>query len=1005
MNSKRYAQIFGGVLLAGLLGVVLFGVLASQAVGAYDVGAQPMTATTVLPIPLPHDCDGFTPLDYPVPVCCVSGYVHYAAADLPVPQVAAGAVVTLTTASGLTATAVTTPGIHNPHGLAYYHFNLDELGAQPGEWITVTARYAGREASTRYLIHAGGQQVDVMLPESGRFDPVTVIVDDLDLVASPDHPGFHITPGAATLTEAACGAGAQFWDGVMYYVPSTASGAGPATITATYRPMLPVDGLYEVFAYLPYQCVKNSPYYTLHIPGREPEQMMSFQGGSEQTAGQWLSLGMFEFPAGSDSYVQVTDVSGRIDSNRLPLGIDAFKWELRAIYPPVATIVVDDLDVVATPGETGFYRNPGFWDIRTTEQGSLNPTYSIAPPLYWEDQMHWVWHVTTGTPQKWAQWCAALPFEGLYNVDVYIPNYGGGTRSARYEVSAPGKPTQYVTLNQAPQGGVWVPLGQYEFPAGEGNCVKLTDVTGEVSSPARRIVFDAVRWRLQPQFPPVAVIHHVAPRVAVQEQGDVVFTGNGMDTNAGAITGYRWVSDLDGLLATTATFSRAAADLTAGLHTLTFMVQDDEGHWSQPVETMLEVLPPGPAVAGANWHMMLYFAGDNNLSYHFSLALQRLEALSARENLTITVLFDRLGHVGVQRYLVQPNGLYTDGLNRWHLEELNTGDPTTLANYIAWAQSTYPAEHYYLAIANHGRGIGGIAWDMTSNDHITLPELREALHVGTAQGQRKIDVLHLDACLMGMVEVGYEVYPYADYLITSQNLAWAAFKYDAYAQALATVGTPREFAVRVAEIYHQQFHGHPYTISVWDLQLLPEVTQAVDGLAQALLDNLEAHRPALDTALAAVQRFDSQDYGRITLDDEFVDVRHLAELLQAQSADGAVQAAAQTVLDALQLSVTGVITRAVVYEHHASGRYGGHWWDVENAHGIALYFPPDAFAWDYHQYVAPVFRFSHDTQWDELLAAYLDAPDPPPQVPEEPGLPPVLELRRVFLPLVVRSGY
>jgi hypothetical protein len=35
-------------------------------------------------------------------------------------------------------------------------------------------------------------------------------------------------------------------------------------------------------------------------------------------------------------------------------------------------------------------------------------------------------------------------------------------------------------------------------------------------------------------------------------------------------------------------------------------------------------------------------------------------------------------------------------------------------------------------------------------------------------------------------------------------------------------------------------------------------------------------------------------------------------------------------LDAMPLSATGVVTRAVVYKHHASGRYGSHWWDVEN---------------------------------------------------------------------------
>ncbi|MCB0060946.1 MAG: hypothetical protein KDE19_02480, partial [Caldilineaceae bacterium] len=43
---------------------------------------------------------------------------------------------------------------------------------------------------------------------------------------------------------------------------------------------------------------------------------------------------------------------------------------------------------------------------------------------------------------------------------------------------------------------------------------------------------------------------------------------------------------------------------------------------------------------------------------------------------------------------------------------------------------------------------------------------------------RKIDLLYLDACSMGMAEVADEIAPYVSYLLASPNTAWASFAYD-----------------------------------------------------------------------------------------------------------------------------------------------------------------------------------------------------------------------------------
>ena len=131
---------------------------------------------------------------------------------------------------------------------------------------------------------------------------------------------------------------------------------------------------------------------------------------------------------------------------------------------------------------------------------------------------------------------------------------------------------------------------------------------------------------------------------------------------------------------------------------------------------------------------------------------------SKQSFLTVTILYDPPGTTGITRYVVQPNGNYTSGVNRWTLAEANMGDPDTLNNFVSWSMDQFPADHYYLAIDDHGNGAYGISFDATSlNDPLTPPEVYSALKAATQNGARKIDILDYEACLMGLAENAYDV--------------------------------------------------------------------------------------------------------------------------------------------------------------------------------------------------------------------------------------------------------
>ncbi len=84
---------------------------------------------------------------------------------------------------------------------------------------------------------------------------------------------------------------------------------------------------------------------------------------------------------------------------------------------------------------------------------------------------------------------------------------------------------------------------------------------------------------------PSAVIDSIGPSSATVGQ-QVTLSGHGNDTD-GVITGYRWISDIDGLLSTLPSFS--ISNLSVGTHRISFQVQDNNGDWSIKSEQAITI--------------------------------------------------------------------------------------------------------------------------------------------------------------------------------------------------------------------------------------------------------------------------------------------------------------------------------------------------------------------------------------------------------------------------------
>jgi hypothetical protein len=405
--------------------------------------------------------------------------------------------------------------------------------------------------------------------------------------------------------------------------------------------------------------------------------------------------------------------------------------------------------------------------------------------------------------------------------------------------------------------------------------------------------------------------------------------------------------------------------------------------------------PPSPA-SGAAWTAMLYFAGDNDMCDEYPILIERMEQeLGSKIGddgfLNIVVQFDRhaaycAGQDSTIRFVVQEDGNYQDGINHWDLGELNTGDPQTLTDFATWSMQNYPADHYYLAIDNHGGGLTGIASDTTDNDEISNLEMRGALKQITNNGQHKLDVLAYEACLMGLYETAYDVREFTDYLFFFETVSWP--NREAYSGYLGDERfTPMSTGYDLGKIMFDEYVeavDSPHTPALIDTAQLDELNVAVNAWADTLRALARTSKPAMTAARQAAQKIDI-----LSDNNKYLDLWDLADHMAAQGLAVPQSEAVKAAIDA-----------AVINTNNHS--FGNH--NYDNAHGLSIFWPEDT-SGAYQNYINDqVYATTSESTWDEFLRTYNSTADHPtlPAEPEPPEFLPAKSNNTVYLPSVLR---
>ena len=106
------------------------------------------------------------------------------------------------------------------------------------------------------------------------------------------------------------------------------------------------------------------------------------------------------------------------------------------------------------------------------------------------------------------------------------------------------------------------------------------------------------------------------------------------------------------------------------------------------------------------WTVMVYLAGDNNLDSAGVADLAEMKAVGSGDHISVVAQFDRAGSSRVTNRYVLRRGTTLEEDVVTALGETNTGDPAVLRDFVTWAITNHPADHYMLVIWNHGAG-----WD------------------------------------------------------------------------------------------------------------------------------------------------------------------------------------------------------------------------------------------------------------------------------------------------------
>ena len=357
-----------------------------------------------------------------------------------------------------------------------------------------------------------------------------------------------------------------------------------------------------------------------------------------------------------------------------------------------------------------------------------------------------------------------------------------------------------------------------------------------------------------------------------------------------------------------------------------------------------------------SWTFMVYLDADNSLDQFGPINLQQMsDGLVAGTIVNVVVLMDRLNLPAYTYEVTHEEIKVVQSLG-----EVDMGSPDTLTSFVTFAMKKYPAAYYFLDLWDHGGGYRGVCWDDSSGHHLSPHDVETAVASAESKMKQRVQVVGFDACLMGMVEVTYELKDVTDVVVGSEmlipGLGWPYAPLTAYLSANPTVD-PYAFSGWLVAAYVAMYPYYTVQLSAISEAAFIDFTVSLNSFADALKANVAAYQGIIAGARGdAQQKFILGTMGVYY----YVDVYKFARLVGERGCDPNVTA--------WSVNVMGRLDAAVFAEAHTA-QLGN--LDAKQF-GLTINFPPNAQAYSasYETYVP---CFVQETSWQPFLTAYYSA--------------------------------
>ena len=391
------------------------------------------------------------------------------------------------------------------------------------------------------------------------------------------------------------------------------------------------------------------------------------------------------------------------------------------------------------------------------------------------------------------------------------------------------------------------------------------------------------------------------------------------------------------------------------------------------------------------WAVYWYICGSDlelreNLSFTPSGQLQEMLNITLPNNVTVVV--EAGGAQSWHNDFTDPNVI-----NRFVYQGntltpvksaplANMGDGQTLADFLDFCNTNYPAEKQAVIIYDHGGGscLGVSFDDLYDMDGITLPELKQAFGACPA-ASGAYELVGLSACLMGTIDTMAALNGLTRYYVGSEEVQLGcSWDYGALFGAIAadTAINGAALGRAIADGYMGQCEEFGYTayttLSVIDMAYVDELITAYNNVGIELLNGAAANG-AEHVARFGRAAYISENYGAIDAATSNYDMVDLGDLVIRS----------QELLPNSSEAMLRAIDKALVYHVTNPMRADGC--------GVSGYYPYTANKKLFDEYMklttSPAFSYYFDYVFNGVLSeegqAYLashSAPEPGP----EPGL-------------------